>query len=248
MSKMKHIINQKIQLLVAKRCFGKITEKPQAISKLCYFKNIKVVYNRIPKNANTSTVALLYQLDRRHKTINSISHNKIKKYCSRSAAFAVTADTSSYNKMVIIRDPYTRLLSAFLDKFGNKRGQYIDRYGDFSASPNGFSDFVNKLGVIGVASNGHWDLQISQMAYPIADYDYIVKFESLHHDLRKFVNSKNLDSRHIDLKQQPKSDAQKRTGSDELFDEYYNRDLVNIVHELYQEDFSTLGYKKRVIL
>ena len=82
---------------------------------------------------------------------------------------------------------------------------------------------------------------------PIADYDYIIKFESTSRP-SKICKLKNLDSRHIDLKQQPKSDAQKRTGSDELFDEYYNRDLVNIVHELYQEDFSTLGYKKRVIL
>jgi hypothetical protein len=196
---------------------------------LMTYPGIGVVYNRIKKNANTTTVRLLGTLDTgnfgdKAPSLSRIPYAEI--WALRKSRF-----------LVIVRNPYTRLLSAFLEKF--RREEYRQRHGDFAQTPAGFEAFVDWLAAGNVDKDGHWREQTHHLFMPLHKFDAVVRFENLRADMLSFLTSVGLSDPDDAL-----GDIHRRnsTSADTILHEFYTPRVAKIVAKLYARDFEELGY------
>ena len=81
----------------------------------------KLFYNRIPKNANTTIVSVIRQLEER-----VLDQSRLKKGMVRPSqlwARDVEQLEATFFKFVFTRNPFTRVLSAYRDKISGGRRQ-----------------------------------------------------------------------------------------------------------------------------
>ena len=108
---------------------------------------------------------------------------------------------NTYTKLLIVRDPYERLLSAYIDKLEHGKnhkywGRYVrhiirndkKKYGASANSELTFSAFVNYVnGLTKPHINEHWR-PYHQLCFPCAiKYDVIAKYETLTDDSERFL-------------------------------------------------------------
>ena len=213
----------------------------RAAQNVVVFPDLGLAYNRIKKNANTSVLLLLRQLsmgvisERKHakrhtKTILDLSLHELK-----------TLD--AIQVFVVVRNPYSRVLSAFLDRF--RRESDRKRYKPFDLTPEGFGQFLVWLENGGLSRNGHWNLQCKRMIFPKLDtYDTVIRFESLRDDIIAMLEKRKIDVPADCLQELYPTDRGKRTAADSKLQMYYNEERINLVARLYAEDFDCLGYTK----
>jgi len=110
--------------------------------------------------------------------------------------------TADYFKFTFVRNPYTRILSTYLDKIAptatnSPRKKAV--IGRFLSKPPGaditFSNFLDYLEFRNsVSANGHWARQSDFLVMPVSAFDAIGKVESpdddLPHILREIFRSK----------------------------------------------------------
>lgn len=145
-----------------------------------------------------------------------------------------------FDWLVIVRDPYTRTLSAFLEKFPKEEWQ--ERYGKFEISKDGFYRFLVWLKEDGgLKRNGHWDLQSNQMFLPVNSYTTVIRFEKFEEDFYDLVS--RLDPSFDRLIWRKFTEFRARpTESAKKLDHFYEKKSRRIVSELFQKDFDQLGY------
>ncbi len=138
-----------------------------------------------------------------------------------------------------VRNPFTRLLSAFLDKMQNDRFQWVaERIGKRQVRDCSFSDFVSFLERGGLYGNVHWIPQASLIPVPVDALARVGYVETLNEGLSAVVNtlfgpgswSGTQDREH------------NRQGALEKVRSYYVDDLERRVLALYRKDFEVFGY------
>lgn len=216
--------------------YGKINRR--AISRVAVFPDLSLAYNRVKKNANTSTIILLRQLES-----GGIEDRNDAKWNARTYFDFVDPaqkDLDTLHLFIIIRDPYSRVLSAFLDKFRSER--YQKRYGPLELSPHGFGVFLKWLENGGLKRDAHWDLQTKLMMLPLEKYDTVIRFENYREELRNLLERLGLTLPPHALKELYPSDRAKETKSSSKLAQFYTSESAAIVRRLYAEDFRALGY------
>ena len=143
-----------------------------------------------------------------------------------------------------VRNPYTRLLSCYLDKIvGNKPPKHaVLRILGFSADnldiPVSFSDFIEAISSQHIREmNPHWRPQYYQTFQPSLSYDFIGRYESFSEDFQRVmakiartrVPNLGVESRH-------------RTNANGTWTKYYRPSLMERVRELFAIDFEAFGY------
>ncbi len=209
-----------------------------AINRIVVFPELGFAYNRIKKNANTSTVILLRELQ-----INSIETRNHAKWNAKRYFDLSREEWRRIGDMhlfIIIRDPYSRVLSAFLDKFRSDR--YRHKYGNFELTPEGFGAFLTWLEKGGLSRDAHWDLQTKLMMLPLEKYDTVIRFENYREELKNLLESRGLKLPPDALRELYPSDRAKETKSSSKLVQFYTPERASIVQRLYAEDFSALGY------
>lgn len=219
--------------------FGSKTINWSAWPQLAAYPELGLIYNRVKKNANTTTVYLLREIE---GGIVDTTIDAKKKSRKIDANFATALSTRSSLFFVIVRCPYSRVLSAFLDKF--RQEKYKEEYGDFSLTPEGFALFVDWLSAGGLNRNGHWDLQSKQMFLPMKDFDVVVRFENLKQEMTTLLSRKNLQLPQGRLDAPYPADANKRTSADSRLGQFYTPRIRSVVAELYASDFEALKYNR----
>lgn len=210
----------------------------RAISRIVVFPELGLAYNRIKKNANTSTVILLRELQ-----IKSV---ETRNYAKWNALRYFDLDREEWHRLdemhlfIIIRNPYSRVLSAFLDKFRSER--YKRKHGHFELTPEGFGQFLRWLEDGGLKRDAHWDLQTKLMMLPLEKYDTVIRFETYREGLRNLLESRGLTLPPDALKELYPSDRAKETKSSSKLAQFYTPERAAIVRRLYAEDFRALGY------
>ena len=241
----------------------------------------KFIYCPILKVATTSMATTMLLLsDCRYKeeiieagdkTIRSyvFSHLKLSNYRYQEARQFI--DDPSYFKFTIVRNPWSRLVSAYLDKFVihkktaisstkliedavyEKAGIPVDR--QKSVNFRQFVEYImakdeNKL-------NAHWKPQ--NLFFEGVNFDFIGKLESLREDFAIVKDKLNLD---IEL---PYSSARKANYSQTEIDrtcyaeyypqelqqlaklpkykQFYNPELIALTSEKYRQDIEQFGYE-----
>lgn len=155
-------------------------------------------------------------------------------------------------KFCFVRNPYTRLLSGYLDKVVRGEPQKMNVL-EALGKPNqptadiSFSTFVRTVCAMPVGDQDqHWRVQYYQTYQEGISYDFIGRFENLQADLQtvadhigitEFMNAETFGaaghtSRHH------------ATGAASLLQEYYTPELCEIVQQGFAEDFSCFGYSK----
>ncbi len=201
----------------------------------------KFFYNRIPKVANSTVIESLvhYSASRR-----GIEDKGVVKSFFQRPAFARTATVNdikhTYYKFVFVRNPFTRVLSAYLDKVVRTNSIRYQRWAIKKGQPKAptFADFCRYLDDGGLYEDAHWAPQIDCLLMPLAEFDFVGRFENLDADLQKVLERIFPDDNPVVHMAGPP-----RTHAGSKLDKHYSEKEIGIVARLYSRDFQMLGYE-----
>lgn len=214
----------------------------------------KFIYSRIPKAANSTVMATIYNAEDGKGVFSRDEMNSLKMGTYPRCHSLSKTDVLSLKEFFIftvIRNPYTRILSAYRDKIRisssfNKYGtrpiirkqiqKFLKKDANYEISFSEFLDFL-EFGN-GLDQNYHWSPQVSLLAFPINLYSYIGKFETLEKDL-KLITENIFGSEKPIISWNPHS-------TQVNIDIVTNPELREVdqqrIRKLYEEDFKTFGY------
>lgn len=211
--------------------------------KLAIYPNTGILFNRIKKSANTSTSAILADVEGQSY---SNAHELKKILISpHDCPPSVLRRSRHFLKLVVVRNPYDRLLSAFRQKIAlrAREGNYEKYPGFGQDTPNGFREFVQSLSVNGDDFNSHWKPQHKLLALPIRDFHVIAKTETLSEDIGKFLALTNIAEdalRRLEFMHPINGHI---TRSNERREEYYDTRTYSKVAQIYRKDFEIFKYE-----
>lgn len=146
-----------------------------------------------------------------------------------------------------VRNPYTRLLSAYLDKVARRsksRGGRLRQLGfraDLPVRDLPFRRFVRRaVQQSDYEMDPHWRPQVRQLMLDRIRYDFVGRIESFDRDLER------LDGL-LEGRVRPCYTLRVRhaTGARALLRQHYDKATRRLVRERYAEDFEALGYDPR---
>ena len=208
------------------------------------FPELKLVYNRVKKAGNTSVVASLHELADGKSFENS---SAIKK--NRSPWRLGLGDClklRSYQTLVVVRNPYVRCLSGYLDKIAPGRNQNYQNFPGFGLPPEeGLLPFLRYLEESDFSENRHFWPQCRLMIQPVSEFSHVAKLETLSSDMEVFLPKIGVSAEKASIFKQAhkleKKDVNKITQSQNRIQEI-SSSCEDLIRQLYQEDFSSLNY------
>lgn len=201
-----------------------------ADSRGCVDTELGFFCNRIPKAANSTVITNLAKF-KLGRDILSKHAKKLFRHPSQLSAEEVAALNTLF-QFTVVRNPYTRTLSAYLEKVELRfaKGRKVE---------SSFSEFLNSLINGKLYSNAHWAPQNSLLLLPLEEFDFIGKVETLEEDMA-YIRGRILKT---DEASEPiKSFRPHATGANEKLKHYYDESSIEIVRNLFREDFELFGY------
>lgn len=171
------------------------------------------------------------------------------------------------SRTVMVRDPFTRILSAYLDKIrrridggvikeigrqsdnhwskvANEISFFLPNWLDGCDEKNMFKGFLKWLAHSEHAftRDEHWAPQVVISACETVNFDIVAKFEELPESANEILEALNFSQSFPTQKavKFPKIDAASKIR------QYYDEESEALVTELYSEDFKTFGYRKHL--
>ena len=185
--------------------------------------------NRIPKAANSTVVTNIARLKfgeevpskaakRRFPTPGHLTREQVEAF-------------PSLFRFAVVRNPYTRTLSAYLDK--------VERRALRANQESSFSDFVEQLSRNPrfLHSNAHWAPQSSLLLIPHETFDFVGKVESLDTDLQ-YIKS----VLRPDLVDPNTAFTGNATGARDKLKRYYTAQSEKAIRQLFHYDFELFDY------
>lgn len=150
-------------------------------------------------------------------------------------------------KFCFVRNPYTRLLSAWLEKIAGNQPQKSQILLQLGREPLRleqevtFSEFVQAVAAQPVSTmDPHWRMQYYQTFQPGLKFNFIGRFESLDADFRQ-VLSRLTDT----FEPYVTKEERHRSSAGERLAEFYTPELIELVFDKYRTDFDYFGYAKK---
>ena len=170
------------------------------------------------------------------KSLVEMSRTKQDRASLKKAAF-----------FTVVRNPWTRTLSAFLDKIANgpqdKYGS-IPGFGDNSKA--GFEAFITFLESGGLHANHHWKPQNDALLLPASQFKSICRLEHLSTELPNALAESGLTLPNSEQLQQPhrieSNQHSKLTQASSKLSRYYSPTTIQAVANLYTADFKLGSY------
>jgi len=200
----------------------------------------KIIYNRIPKNANSTVMEVMKAIRDAQGALPSFRTLPLKIAHSLESGDALL---NQYDWLVVIRNPYARILSAFLDKMS--KALFQKRFGIFTLDPEGFVQFLSYLDQHGPNVDPHFNLQTDLLYLPLDHFNVRIPFEDINHCLGLYFES--LGMRHLlgkdFLEKASHAGTHHKTESSSKLSFFYTPDALALVNRIYRLDFETLGYR-----
>lgn len=219
------------------------------------FPELRVVFNRIKKSGNSTVTAFLAELSaeetgRRFISVRDVTKSALSPVrCSWREA----QEMRGYIYFTVVRNPYDRVLSAFLNKvaLGEKgidsrkpRFRAVPGWGQ--ATPEGFAKFVAFLDNGGLLHDRHWWPQRELLIIPPERFDLVGRLETLPEDMARLLTMTGRDPERARALEKPHpleaSQPLKITGATAKRAQFYSPELEEVVQRLYARDFSSFGY------
>jgi hypothetical protein len=147
-------------------------------------------------------------------------------------------------KFCFVRNPYTRLLSAYLEKIKlgkNQKRSILLHMGKYPYNLNTeiyFSEFVHVVCEQPIISmDPHWRIQYYQTFQDHINYDFCGKLENFDQDIKTVLSKINKNYSKYMLSIRTHS-----TQANNLLEQYYSSELIKKVQEKYSKDFEYFGY------
>ena len=234
--------------------------KRDNLDRVVFYPEHKIAFNRIAKSGNSSVLLYLneaitgisiHQDDYKQAKGKAISAGKSLVEMSKSKKGRATLKEISF--FTVVRNPWTRTLSAFLDKITNgPREKYgsIPGFGDNSKA--GFEAFITFLGSGGLHANHHWKPQSDALLLPASQFKSICRLEHLSTELPDALAETGLTLPSPIRLQQPHpiecnhlgktTQVSKITQASNKLQRYYSPTTIRTVANLYSADFKLGRY------
>lgn len=201
----------------------------------------RYVYLRIPKAANSTVVrALLDHFPEPGFPAADPERAKTGMPHLGDTGLGDLAPLKRFFVFTVVRNPYARTLSAYLDKF-RQGDKHLDRLGErvagFNADRLTFRGFCRYLAAGGEAENAHWMRQTRLTG--LADrIDFVGRVETLEADLATILHG--IGARkigRIESAGPPATEAAAKSRA------HYDDETRGIVETVYRRDFEAFGYR-----
>ncbi|MEQ9038949.1 MAG: sulfotransferase family 2 domain-containing protein [Silicimonas sp.] len=207
------------------------------VSSIRLLENRQAVYFRVPKAANSTVIATIMRhegfQDLNFSTIDSFK--KPLKPVTKLSRRELDDVVQNWFKFTVVRNPYTRILSAWQDK-RDLFAWLIHRRLELSSDAEITLDlFLAYLEAGGINDDPHWARQTDVICVPISKLDKVAKVESLDRDL-SLVMERIYGESHAVETFRPHA-----TGASSLVKDMPKSKLTRI-HRLYESDFDHLSY------
>lgn len=236
-----------------------------------YSKKFNCIYIESPKCGCSSIKTLIqtyehegpnreHALDIRdlhNKSVNSrslpgLKYSGVSGLCDRE--FIKVLSDQSIFKFSVVRNPYTRIVSAYNDKILKSLNEKVKvvstLYPNMSELSKreklerdvSFSDFLRFILSHKISSemNVHWRPQHALLLYDYLNYDFIGKLEDADQSWKKIYNKVYANKRKF-IPLMKKNITSKKAPTTALF---YTDELANKVYDFYKNDFLAFGYER----
>lgn len=238
----------------------------------------KVLYCFIPKVACTNLKRVFLLLTGKMNSTDPMTlqaadvHYSYDQYLTYLDSFSqdeIEFKLKNYKKIVMVREPFERLLSAYRNKFIEKSPYFNKRFGRKiirryrkNASPEEiekgnnvkFSEFVDYITdpftkeTEPKGFNEHWDLYSSLCQPCLVNYDFVGKYETLDDDIDYIMHDLGIDSF---IKFPKRADAYKKKRTKDTFDQFYGnilQDKLQKLWKVYRQDYKLFSYSYPQVL
>lgn len=223
--------------------------RTQAFGRMAVSNQHGFIYIRIPKAANstiTKTLAAHFMdIDEdeiRNDKTGDITKKKFQSFF-RTKCLTSTEALKRFFIFSFFRNPYARLLSAYLDKIraGNDKELFhwvAETMGFTRTEDMDFLDFIRFLEQGNLNKNAHWAPQIKLCPLPVNKLHFTGKVENLEHDLPQLIDTLGGKGTFTKIF----SHSENRQSADNNISDFYNDNLAKRVYKLYKKDFDALDY------
>ncbi|XP_062597653.1 carbohydrate sulfotransferase 11-like [Saccostrea cucullata] len=230
----------------------------------------KVLYCYIPKVACTNMKRVFLILTGKMNSTNPLAlkskdvHMAFDKYLTYLDSYSeeeVQEKLKTYKKLVFVREPLERLLSAYRNKFTEKSPYFHKRFGrriirrfregsnktkEILGNDVTFLEFVKYITdddtIEREGFNEHWAQYVSLCQPCYVQYDFIGKYETIDEDVNFVLKDLKIDQ----LIKFPKRNATyKRSKTQDQLESYYKtipKDLLQRLWKIYHTDYSLFDY------
>ena len=231
-----------------------------------YMEQHGFIFAYVPKVACTNWKSLLrYMAGHEDWLDNKLAHDKVQgglRYLDLEGPDAALLEDLGIRKYAMVRDPYSRILSAYLNKVEYRLPvklkapgedhfdmvvREIDRFrreelGEASYPEITFEVFLRWLMDSGspFADDEHWAPQAVLLRQPGVDFDILGRFESLNEDSSCILEAMGCDQHfpsQKDVKFAP-------TGAQFKVDRYFTQTTYTLVEEIMSSDFEAFDYDR----
>ena len=222
----------------------------------------RLAYCAITKMASSTLKQFLVKLTSKAAANEPVKHIRVHKarilrqYGIRiiSTRAADLRTIKDYRKIVVIRHPLDRLLSAFHDKFfhGEKwaySSMVRRKLANRNVTGSKLQRFVKAVAMYGLR-NGHWNPYSRLCHFTGVDYDDVIRVETFRHDIQLFLeqiglNVSDLVSHHVRRESSKVNDLrQDSTVKPKYLNDYSEiptDDLIRL-KQIYADDLRLFGY------
>jgi hypothetical protein len=209
------------------------------------------MYTAVGKAANSTVKHHIYQLEY-HGTRFKAKSIHDRQSSPLLSPFQLPDDlmeevftSSKYYRFSIVRNPYSRLLSCYLDRIVPADSAPYRQLMLLMGKPIGtlvsFAEFIEAVcKQMPYDQNNHWRLQTSEIGTSAIEYDFVGKQENFAADMatvwQHIAPSRILPNFTTENK------APSITSANERLNQYYTPELIEMVKEAYSDDFKTFGY------
>ncbi|XP_071178637.1 carbohydrate sulfotransferase 11-like isoform X1 [Mytilus edulis] len=245
-----------------------ITKK--SLSHIIVDDRYKVLFCYIPKVACTNLKRVFLLLTGKMNATDPmalkaadvhLTYDKYLTYLDSYTEEEVQFKLQNYKKIIMVREPFERLLSAYRNKFTEKSPYFHKRFGrkiirryrnnpkqeDIELGKNAkFDEFVryitDPVTIETEGLNEHWDLYSSLCQPCLINYDFVGKYETLDDDIDYIMHDLGIDT----FIQFPKRGAAyKKKRTKDTFEQFYSNisklDLGKL-WKTYRQDYKLFSY------
>lgn len=212
----------------------------------------KILFCYIPKIACTQWKTTLAQLRNRSEPKHWIHDDRNFELFTDYPPYKAQKMLRTYYKFLFVREPFERLLSAYIDKFYNSNPDFYAVWGHdiVSRYKKGmtpeetkitFDEFVNyvvKVQDSGMFCNEHWQTY-DKLCQPCGiNYDFVGRFENLEEEARHVLEISGLN-KNVSFPQVKTSNTASKISS---FYSQLSKQQLNSILRIFRDDSEMFGY------